>query len=167
MAPGSEAIVFYTGVARLTFEEFYASEFERVFAACYAFCRERDVANEATQEAFARAFARWRRLSHQEWAGAWVTTTALNWLRRNLPARREAHGIDHQTSSNDLENKMDVMRALNSLPVRQRQATVLFYVADYPISAIAELMHLSEGTVKVHLSRARKALRRTLEEQHE
>jgi len=166
MESGTEAVVLETEVARLAFEDFYASEFDRVFDTAYAFCRDRDAAAEATQEAFARAFARWRRLSRKEWAGAWVTTTALNVLRRSFRTRNSSHP-EHEMMGSDPANRVDLLRALQSLPLRQRQAATLYYVADLPVSAVADAMQLSEGAVKAHLSRARVHLRRSLEERHD
>jgi RNA polymerase sigma-70 factor (ECF subfamily) len=109
-------------VDQLTFEGFYASEFDRVFDSAYSFCGDRNAALDATQEAFARAFARWWRLSRQDWAGAWVTTTALNVLRRafrNAALERQRH----QTPlASDPGQRVDVLAALRLLPARQRQA---------------------------------------------
>ena len=151
-------------VDRLTFEDFYAAEFARVLNSAFAFSGDRDAATDATQEAFARAFARWRRLSRQEWVGGWVTTTALNVLRRRY--RDEARSpvrIDDRTS-HDMHGRVDLLRALRALPVRQREAAVLFYVADLPLHAVAQVMGLSDGAVKSHLARAREGLRVGLEE---
>jgi RNA polymerase sigma-70 factor (ECF subfamily) len=44
------------------------------------------------------------------------------------------------------------------LPRRQAQATALFYALDLPVSEVAATLGLAEGTVKVHLSRARTEL---------
>jgi RNA polymerase sigma-70 factor (ECF subfamily) len=157
-------VITQAEVDRLTFEDFYATEFDRVFDSAYSFCGDRHAALDATQEAFARAFARWWRLSRQDWAGAWVTTTALNVLRRAFrKAAFERH--THQTPvSSDPGQRMDVLAALRSLPARQRQAATLFYIADLPVSVVADAMRLSEGTVKAHLARARQHMRHTLEE---
>jgi DNA-directed RNA polymerase specialized sigma24 family protein len=43
-------------------------------------------------------------------------------------------------------------------------AVVLFYLDDRPISQVASLMGISEGTVNRHLFRAREALRTYLRE---
>jgi RNA polymerase sigma-70 factor (ECF subfamily) len=147
-------------VDRLDFEDFYAAEYGRVLASAYAFCRHREAALDATQEAFVRAFARWRRLEGEEWAGAWVTTTALNVLRRR--ARKTPALVPEPAPSGSGSLGVDVLDALRSLPARQRQAAALFYVADLPIAVVARSMGLSEGTVKTHLSRARRALRASL-----
>jgi RNA polymerase sigma-70 factor (ECF subfamily) len=150
-------------VARLTFEAFYTSEFSRVFDSAYALSRDEAAALDATQEAFARAYARWRRLERESWAGAWVTTTALNVVRRHLRRRPPAPASAPPVSA-DPAPRLDVLDALRALPRRQREAAVLFYVADLPVTAVAAAMGLSEGAVKSHLSRAREHLRRSLEE---
>jgi RNA polymerase sigma-70 factor (ECF subfamily) len=155
-----------TEVDRLTFEDFYAAEFDRVLDSAFAFSGDRDAAMDATQESFARAYARWRRLSRQEWAGGWVMTTALNVLRRRYrDAARSPVPVDEQ-ASHDGHGRVDLMRALRALPIRQREAAVLFYVADLPLHAVAEAMGISDGAVKSHLSRAREGLRVNLEERH-
>ena len=153
-------------VARLTFEDFYAVEFDRVLDSAFAFSGDREAAVDATQEAFARAFARWRRLGRQEWAGAWVTTTALNVLRRNFRDAARARPQEDERAPDDPHSRVDLLRALRSLPVRQRQAAVLFYIADLPVQDVAEVMRISDGAVKAHLARARDRLRMTLEERH-
>ncbi len=142
-----------------TFEGFCRAEYPAVYRACFAFSGSRDIALDCTQEAFSRAYARWRRLSRQQWAGGWVTTTALNLARRALRSRTlsnsaERAPVDH----NEPDLRLDVVEALRSLPLRQRQAVVLHYLADLPVAAVAELMNASEGSVKTHLSRARRRL---------
>lgn len=159
--------IAYTGAAELdpSFEDFYRAEQAKVFRAARAFSGDREVAAEATQEAFGRAFARWRRLSTAEWAGGWVMTTALNLCRRAL--KRDSttlEVIDTTPTSN--EERLDVVRALQILPRRQREAAVLFYIGDLPMSVVAELMGVAEGSVKSHLARARSNLRDLLEVQN-
>lgn len=56
------------------------------------------------------------------------------------------------------------MACLRDLPLRRKQAIILFYFADLPIAVIAELMHISEGAVKAHLSAGREALAAALEQ---
>ena len=155
----------HVGVDRLGFEDFYAAEYERVFSSAYAFCRDREAALDATQEAFARAFARWRRLDKEEWAGAWVTTTALNLLRRSLKRDRRSASPTQDAPATPMAT-IDLVEVLRTLPTRQRQAATLFYVADLPVTVVARSMGLSEGAVKSHLSRARDALRKRMGEDH-
>lgn len=151
-----------------TFEEFYRAEFPSIYRSCYVATGDREVALDATQEAFKRAFVRWRRLSNETWAGGWVMTTALNACRRR---RREAMtqsdlGEGRKSVGDPGPERADVVAALARLPFRQRQAIVLYYIGDLPLEVVAHLMGVSEGTVKAHLAQARAALRTSLEVRH-
>ncbi len=156
-----DAAISYVGVT-LGFAEFYESEHDRVYRSALAFCGRPDVAQDAVQEAFARAYARWRRLSRQEWVTGWVVSTAINNCRRAL-RRGSGEAAPGGVVSGPSADRVDVARALLALPARQRQAAVLFHIADQPITQVAELMGISEGAVKSHLDRARKSLRDALE----
>ncbi len=149
----------------LDFETFYRSEFDVVFRGCMLMTGSREVALDSTQEAFTRALVRWRRLRRHEWAGGWVMTTALNLCRRR--ARDPVPvGRDVGTGSEDADDRsgrVDLRRALQALPARQRQAAILHYLADLPVAAVADLMGITDGAVKSHLFAARAALRRSLE----
>ena len=147
------------------FAELYQAEFAAVYRACYALCGDRQLAEDAAQEAFARALERWRRLRERPWAAGWVVTTALNVVRRSLRRRgaepRPEPGTG-QAGTNGAEDRLDLIRAIRALPARQQEAVVLHYVADLPVSDVAEAMGVETGTVKAHLARAREALARTL-----
>lgn len=146
------------------FVDFYGSAFRPVSAAVRAFCGDADVAHEATQEAFARSFARWGRVKDSAHPQAWVTKTAINLTRRHFRNRPTASSpLDAAGPSGD---RLDLLTALRSLPERQRQAVVLHYIIDSPLTAVAEVMGISEGAVKAHLFKARAALRGRLEVDH-
>ena len=160
-----EAVLLGIG-AGVLFEDFYDREHARVFRAVLAFCGDRVVAEDATQEAFVKAFVRWRRLRAEDWAAGWVMATAMNQSRRS--SRKVRHSLlSSRDTPGPTGDRVDLARALLSLPERQRQAVILFHVADHPLSVVAELMALSEGAVKSHLGRARKALRAPLEVKHD
>ena len=128
----------------LTFEEFYQREFSHVYRAIWLSARNQDDALEVTQEAFGRAFARWRNLQKQDWATGWVITTAHNWLRRrNRTAKTQR--ISEMAVGGPTPEAIDLRQALHRLPPRQREALVLFYVADLPVSIVADLMHISDA----------------------
>jgi RNA polymerase sigma-70 factor, ECF subfamily len=147
---------------RMDFETFYRTEYEQVIKAAFALSGTWDVARDATQEGFARAYARWDRLKEQPWATGWVMTTALNCCRRQLRRQARQVPVSSFENSTSLEadhiRRLDLVASLRVLPLRRRQAIILFYFADLPITVIAELMHISEGAVKAHLSSGRQAL---------
>jgi DNA-directed RNA polymerase specialized sigma24 family protein len=65
------------------FASFYEREYLRVLATCQALGRDADAAREATDEAFARAFERWRKVGEMTAPGGWVQVVAT------LPARQQ------------------------------------------------------------------------------
>jgi RNA polymerase sigma-70 factor (ECF subfamily) len=147
------------------FAELYEAEFAAVYRACFALCGDRQLAEDAAQEAFARALERWRRLRERPWVAGWVATTALNVVRRSLRRRRaepRPEPTPGEADTHGANERLDLIRAIRALPARQQEALVLHYVADLSVDDVAEAMGVETGTVKTHLARAREAMARTL-----
>ena len=147
------------------FVSFYREERPRVFRMTYAFCGDRETAEDATQEAFARALERWHRLADEPWRGRWLATTALNAARRM--SRRRRPPVRSRDAVDPPHDAADLWAVVRALPRRQREAIVLHYGADLRIPDVAVVMRCREGTVKAHLSKARETLRATLEAANE
>jgi RNA polymerase sigma-70 factor, ECF subfamily len=129
--------------------------------------RDPEAADDAAQEAVARAW-RQRGSCHNPAApGPWVAQIARNealrlWQREQ---RRQAHATDVEeepAASETLEDqtirRVSVHQALQSLTDEERQLVMLRYESDLAHPAIAERLGLPEGTVKVRLHRIRKRL---------
>ena len=67
------------------------------------------------------------------------------------------------TEASPVEPAVDVIRQLSRLSVQQRAVVFLTYWEDLSEPAVAELLHLSVGTVHRNLSRAREQLRKALQ----
>jgi RNA polymerase sigma-70 factor, ECF subfamily len=129
-------------------------------------CGSRAAAEDAVQEALARAWERSERGEHIASLPAWVTTASLNLARsglRRLRAERRAQvrlraedAVKQETSV--AGDRIDVRRALAALPRRQREATVLRYYLGLDLEELAAAMNVPEGTAKSLLARARSAL---------
>ena len=63
------------------FSAFYAATYQRLLGQLVLLCGDRAEAEDALQEAFARAAVRWRRLRSYEAPEAWVRRVALNLTR--------------------------------------------------------------------------------------
>jgi RNA polymerase sigma-70 factor (ECF subfamily) len=118
----------------LWFVELYKAEHRRVFQIAYALCGDAATAEDATQEAFVRALERWDRLRDQPWAAAWVTTTAMNLVRRMLRRRRWLSGAGLTEVDLVADGALDLWQAVRRLPLRQQQAVTLHYVLDLPLA---------------------------------
>lgn len=148
------------------FDDVYQREYPIVFRAAFVLCGDRAAAEDATQDAFAKALARWNRLQGEPWVARWLTTTALNAVRRNARKANKtilASFTGSEELKQDRDGNLDVWATIRALPERQREAVVLYYIADLPISQVAIGMGCQEGTVKAHLAKARATLRHHLE----
>ena len=142
---------------QVDFDDFYRSEYKSVFGAAYLATGDREAAADIAQEAFKKAFMRWRRLEKESWAGGWVMRTALNLCKKWGKSRSRVLPSDSPVSEGSPgpdESRVDIVSALGRLPQRQRHATILFYWGDLPVPVIADLMGIAEGTVKAHLAQA-------------
>jgi RNA polymerase sigma-70 factor (ECF subfamily) len=133
-------------------------------------CGDADLAADCVEDAFERAYVRWRKVSHYDNPVAWIRRVAINRLRDHLRReQRRARATERLWGdariSVELPEPPDdrLQRALAALPDQQRIAVSLFYVADLPVAEIAETMSLSSGAVKYHLHAGRNRLRSVLE----
>ena len=146
--------------ARDAFEDFYRLEHARVLASMTAVAGSLDLARDATDEAFARAWDRWDRVSDMSAAGGWVYRVALNVLRRRMRRASMEQRLlaRHPPVSEVPPEAQELWCLVRGLPERQRVAIVLRYVADLPEREIAEAMGIARGTVAATLSAARSRL---------
>jgi RNA polymerase sigma-70 factor (ECF subfamily) len=145
-----------------TFDEFYAAHFGSLVVQLRAGTGSLAEAQDAVQEAFCRAWSRWDRLAEYDDPLAWVRRVAWNisisrW-RRGQTAHRFAlrQRVEHVDGPNP--DRVDLLSALGHLPVNQRRAVVLFYLADLTTADIAQDCRVPESTVRSWLRRARLAL---------
>jgi DNA-directed RNA polymerase specialized sigma24 family protein len=66
----------------VSFEWWYRTEHHRVVAVVAALVNDREVAADVTDEAFARALARWDRVRAMDQPSAWVYRVAVNLAKR-------------------------------------------------------------------------------------
>jgi RNA polymerase sigma-70 factor (ECF subfamily) len=148
-------------LVEIDFEDLYRRQFQSVFRATFPVCGDRGIAEDATQEAFAKAYERWSRLKYEPWVVGWIVTTAMNIARRTRRLRTPP-SLRADGWGADVDGRLDVWAAMASLPKRQLQATVLHYFLDMPLNEIGVVMGCSTGTIKAHLSRARERLARDM-----
>ncbi|WP_020520558.1 SigE family RNA polymerase sigma factor [Catelliglobosispora koreensis] len=156
-----------TADASADFDGFYHAHFGDTVAMTYAYTADLGVAQEIAQEAFTRAWMRWRSVSTYDNPVAWVRRVATNlarsrwrqlkyassYLLRQRPEIEPGPNPDH----------VAVVAALRKLPPRQRQAIVLHHLMDLPVEDVAHELEVPAGTVKSWLHRGRTALARELD----
>jgi RNA polymerase sigma-70 factor (ECF subfamily) len=149
---------------QLDLDAFIATEYPKVVAAVGLITGNHQDAADAVQDAIVGFLAKPPTHPVTNLA-AWFTVVASNRLRdayRSAAAQRRA--LDRMGAPVDSAEDVialldrDVLDALRQLPLHQRQVCTLHYLMDQSIETIAEGLGVSEGTVKTHLHRARKAL---------
>ena len=61
----------------------------------------------------------------------------------------------------------DLYRAVNSLKEELRMPVILYYIEDFNIKEIAQILEITEGAVQKRLARVRGKLKRNLQESEE
>ena len=148
------------------FDEFFFEHYARVVGSLRLACGEVSEAEDAAQEAFAKAMVRWRSVSVMDRPATWVYVVAVRELRRRSGGRDELIGAgrDHEGAAlpdhaGAVVTAAVIERALQALPPRQRLAVVLRFHGDLTVREVGRAMRCSEGTVKSTLHAALERLR--------
>jgi RNA polymerase sigma-70 factor (ECF subfamily) len=154
------------------FRAWYDAVLPRVYG--YLFqrcCRDRDLAEELTQQTFVEAVRSYGRAETDD-AASWVIGIARHKLADHFRAleRRERSYLRLISTSpkpavawlGEQEAEGVLVEALRRLPAAQRAAITLRYLDDLPVREVARLLGRSEGAVESLLSRGRETLRRAM-----
>lgn len=150
----------------------------RVMSIAWGIVRNSHDAEDLAQEAFVKAYESIGRFRSGEPFGPWiyriVTNLALDVLKHRGRVREEelnASAPAARRDDSDLGARMtEIARridsAIESLPEMQRIVTRLHLVEEFEHGEIAAMTGLAEGTVRSHLSLARRKLREQLADLH-
>jgi RNA polymerase sigma-70 factor (ECF subfamily) len=144
------------------------------FRVAYSVLRNREDAEETTQEAFARAYRNFAKLRDRSRFRAWLVriTWRLAIDKQRAAKRRSLREQIHLETSEKTacvesaishELAKRVWRAVDGLPEKLRSVTILAGIEEYNTREVAELLGLPEGTVKSRLHEARQRLRKELQ----
>ncbi len=143
------------------FDDFYRRTAQSVVHLIYATTGDLTVAQDCTQEAYARAWSRWSSVGRYEQPLSWVRTVARRlatsaWRHDHsgVRAMRLAQAsVAHAPAPS--EDRVAILTALAQLSPVLREAIALHYLADLSIEQIALETGRPIGTVKAHLHRGR------------
>jgi RNA polymerase sigma-70 factor (sigma-E family) len=156
------------GVAREDFDTFVRARYDRLCRTAYLLCGDWQHAEDLVQTALAKTYVAARR-GHVESLDAYVhralVNTRTSWWRRRWHGEVATEALPdtaHPTDAYDAsDRRAQVVAALATLPVKQRDVLVLRYFLDLSEADVARALGCSPGTVKSRTSRALDSLRRT------
>ena len=156
----------------MTVEELIDQHGDDILRLCLLYMGERQLAEDAFQETFVRA---WRHLSAfrgESSVKTWLSHIAVNvcrdmlrtpWLRMRRSAR-SVEEMEHLPAP-DATPRHELMDAICALPDKYREVIVLVYVQDMKLREAAAQLRLPVPTVSTRLRRARARLAQLLSEE--
>ena len=159
-----------TEVRSVDFDAFFAKHRNEIGKALAFTLGDRSLAEEAVDEAMARAFQRWKAVSQYDNAAGWVYRAGLNWGRsrqRSIFRRKRREELVSRSvlePTTDLTGvRAELVEALEVLNLDHRAVIVLRYFCDWSVEETAAALDITSGTVKSRSSRALEKLRAELD----
>jgi len=153
-------------------EAFFRSDYARLVGLARVLLDRSVEAEEVVQEAFARVLAT-RRAPAPGATAAYVERTVVNLCRdglrrraviRRVPDRPDEPARPAEVTVLGSAEQQRVVAAVRALPRRQRECVTLRHLLGRSTAETADLLGISQGSVKTHLSRGMAALETDLED---
>lgn len=137
---------------------------------CCVMLKDAHLADDAVQETFLKAYRALDHFRRESSEKTWLTRIAVNTCRDMMRSRWLIH-IDRSVDIADLPEESaesdpedtEVMEAVLRLPLKQREAVLLYYYQNLTMQEISEALQITVSNVSRRLESARKALRKQLE----
>jgi RNA polymerase sigma factor (sigma-70 family) len=156
------------------FDELYRQTYQRIFATLAMILKDRAGAEDATQEAYLRAFRAWTGWKQDAPAEAWLHRIALNvaFSQRRREQLREVGKLVLRLGRPGEADPTagfhpELWRELRALPSKQAAAIVLRHLHGYSNREIGLTLGVPEATVASRLAAAKARLRARLGDQVE
>ena len=160
-----------TGWPLLNIEELIDRYGDDILRLCLAYLGNRQLAEDAFQETFLKAWKAQERFRGQSSPRTWLASIAVNtcrdmlrsgWFRLQCKSR-PIEELMNLPSDAIMPEESPVRTAVLALPGKYREVILLYYDQNMTLTDIAQLLRLSPNTVSTRLRRARKQLAKTLE----
>lgn len=172
------------------FAEIVERHQRRATRIAYYYLRDPAEVDEAVQDAFLKAFVNIRSFRERLYFELWFTKILVNGCLDRLKSRarrsrwivpagdndagEQRDGLDRRAALEpspeatllQAERRAELMAAVDRLPDRQRAVVVLSQFEGHATRDVAAMLELTEATVRVHLFRAIRSLRRILGTEH-
>lgn len=145
-----------------------------VFRVAYGVLRNREDAEDVTQEAFAKAYKSFAKLRERDRFRAWIVK--ITWhmaldYQRSHKRRSVRENVHFEITSRTVVPAAEVepgrearlWNAVDALPEKMRIVLILANVEEYDTQEIASMLGIPEGTVKSRLFHARIRLKELLQ----
>lgn len=125
---------------------------------------------DAIQETIVKAFSKIGTLRNDKYAKTWLIRILINECYTLLRKSSKLVSLEGMSEMTEIEadqktDYSDLYRAVNSLKEELRiMPVILYYIEDFNIKEIAQILEITEGAVQKRLARARGKLKHNLQE---
>ncbi len=148
------------------FTDYFASRSSALRGTAYLLCGDWYRAEDLVQNAFVKLYRAWHRVAAHDTLDAYtrriLVRTYLDENRRGFFFRERPTAVPAEAiapPAGSTEDRLVLLRALESVPPRQRAVLVLRFWEDLSVEATARVMGCTAGTVKSQTARGLEALR--------
>ncbi|MGF1617005.1 MAG: RNA polymerase sigma factor [Acidimicrobiia bacterium] len=150
------------------FDAFYRAGYTALSRALILAIGDRDMAVEATDEAFTKALERWPELATYDNPEGWIYRVGVNWAKTRIKKRSATSiGLLDQDGYLDDLPEPELLAAVVRLPIKFRSVLVARFFLDWSVGQTAAALNIPEGTVKTRQARAIRSLKRRLGDSNE
>ena len=134
---------------------------QMLFRICYGILCNKADAEDAVQETFLKYITKAPDFNDEEHRKAWLIKVAANISKNMLMFRlkRETVNIDNVENIGISEDDYETFELIMSLPAKHKIVMTLYYVEGYKSKEIAEIIGISEATVRKRLQKGRELLK--------
>lgn len=154
---------------RQSLEELIEAYQKSLYAAAFNICRNTDDANDVVQDTFIQYYTTKKQFQDEEHLKAWLLRVAINrvkdisrsfWKKNRLSIEDYADAVPFES-----REETGLFEAVMRLPEKYREVIHLYYYEDLSIKETARILRITEGSVKMRLSRGRSFLRDVFKEE--
>jgi RNA polymerase sigma-70 factor (ECF subfamily) len=148
----------------LFFEALYARYFRKVLHQCYAYVKDRDLAEDLAQDTFVKVRAQIGKFGHRSSFSTWIFVVSRNVCLDYLKKERKYGEREDETAASGLFEfdeelshlkEEQLQRILELIPLSDREILWMKYANDWQIEEIMEVTGLRASAVKMRLKRAK------------
>ena len=120
---------------------------------------------DAVQSALLAAYEKLDTLKNEDFFKTWLVRILINICNQQLRTKNRVISLQDYTDTPSVSDdcNIDVKIALEQLPVKIREVVVLYYMEDFSVKEISQILKIPNGTVKSRLSKGRKLLKLSME----
>ena len=156
---------------RQSFEKLMDIYFDRLCREAYIRCKYEEDVKEIVQETIYKAYRNIRSLKEPQYFKTWLSRILINVANEYLRNKGmvdleldETSYVKEVVIEDKIEIKIDLYNAIDELEDKYKDAVILRYIDDLKIEDISKILDRPVNTIKTHLRKALKDMKKMLKE---